>query len=151
MLWPVLELARVFAEMKETSGDMAKRVIEQAKTERALKAAATGLQEALEIAKSKNRIQESSLKATSEKLAKTEESLKQEAEAHKLLKDEVEEKEKTTSLTWRQVFTSPWAWGGMFLAAFVGAGLAMIPAAVKQRQEELTAEEAPIEPRQLDS
>lgn len=143
-------LARVFAEMKETSGDTAKRVIEQAKTEKALKAAATGLQEALEMAKTKNRIQESNLKTLDEKLTKSEELLKIETDEHKVLKDQVAEKEKTGSLTWRQAFTSPWTWGGMFVAAFIGAGLAMIPNAVKQRQEEIATEEAPIEPRPME-
>lgn len=143
-------LARVFAEMKETDRDTGKRVLEQAKTEKALKAAALGLQEALETAKTKNRIQDSELRTLSDKLAKSDELYKKEEEAHDALKKEFEEKEKTGALTWKQAFTSPWTWGGMFIAAFVGAGLAMIPGAVKQREEQIAAEESPIEPRPME-
>jgi hypothetical protein len=143
-------LARVFAEMKETDRDTGKRVVEQAKTEKALKAAALGLQEALEAAKTKNRIQDSELRTLGDKLAKSDELYKKEEEAHVALKKEFEEKEKTGSLTWKQAFTSPWTWGGMFIAAFVGAGLAMIPGAVKQREEQIAAEESPIEPRPME-
>lgn len=143
-------LARVFAEMKETDRDIGRRVVEQAKTERAMKAAVTGLEEALKTAKVKNLHQENDLKRLDEKLVEARDSLKKESEEHKLLKDQVAENEKTGSLSWKQVFTSPWTWGGMFLSAFIGAGLAMIPAAVKQQQEEIAAEEAPIEPRPME-
>src|SRR5262249_18806112 len=95
-------LARVFAEMKETEPDIGKRVVEQAKTEKAMKAAVTGLEEALTIAKTKNRVQENDLKRFEERLAETKESLKKESDEHKLLKDQVAEKEKTGSLSWKQ-------------------------------------------------
>jgi proteasome lid subunit RPN8/RPN11 len=139
----------VFSELKETRPGTAQRLVEMARSEKAMEAALLGQKEALESAKRRTELQAIDLKKLSEDLVIAEAELKAQEKANTELKTLVEAK--TATITWKELAMSPLAWGCMVVAAFVGAGLSMIPNAMKTREEELVAKEPTIEPRQIDS
>ncbi len=139
----------VLSELKDTEKGTAQKLIEQARAEKAMKAALTGQQMALDLTQKENNLYATQVKTLQVDLKKSDEALKKEKESVAALTEVVEDKAKG-AVGWRQVFASPWAWVGMFLAAFVGAGIAIGSSQSKTRQEEIEPREAIVEPRAID-
>jgi proteasome lid subunit RPN8/RPN11 len=144
-------LDRVLEELKSTERGTAQKMLSTAKTEVAFKEALLSGEKARKSLENISLAQKATIEEMEKKLVDAQERLKSNKERIAQLDTDLKEATAAKSVGWKTVFSSPWTWGGMFAAAFIGAAIAMVPAAVKQRQEELESEKVVIEPRPMDS
>jgi hypothetical protein len=144
-------LDRVLREMKETDRGTVQRIQQQARKVVAQEAALEGHEVLRKDLQKTKEIQELAILNMEKELLDVKDKLKNSKDRIAQVEGDLNEATAGKSANWRTVFSSPWAWGGMFAAAFIGAGIAIVPNAVKQRQEEIEAEKVTIEPRPMDS
>ena len=144
-------LDRVLQELKSTEPGTAKKMLSTAKTEIAFREALLSGERQRKSLENISLAQKKTIEEMEKELVDTHERLKNSKDRISQLDTDLKEATVAKSVSWKTVFSSPWSWGGMFAAAFIGAAIAMVPAAIKQRQEEIATEQSVIEPRPIDS
>jgi uncharacterized coiled-coil protein SlyX len=139
-------LDKVLVELKDAEPGTAQRLLEYSRKTAALEEALLGHEAERKTLARRAEKQEAVIGELEKSLATLRAASTKDQERIAALEGELKEAGEGGGVSWKAVFLSPWAWGGMFVAAFIGAGLAMIPQAAKQKQGAGKAAEKEVEP-----